>query len=386
MKQKNGRLVVLVAAIAVAAVVAGGVVAAQRGPGSVDDSAAAPLAGQTPTPVAKTPSDTPSTGPTPTQTPSSGGPEKVTLKLSNLTKGRDPQVAYLVGREVRGGAGDTVRIPGKEQIQSVARLGDAVLAIVSKGYGTELLNILYDKVERTPDVTSMVTSADGLQAAYATKRTGNGGEALQGSTVYATMTESNVGVVKKLSLPSRWEVSVLAYQNGKVYYRAYQTQNAATWQLYSWDPTKSAATEVKTITSPTALTANGEVAASMIVINDSGTCSAVTEVATGKRLWKTCDYQFKGFTGDGRTAIAGPARADGYADLAAAALDARTGNRLREWSGLSFRQTVAEDDQHLLMLADDGPDTKASIIRCTITTGFCELATSPALGELLIGK
>jgi glutamine amidotransferase-like uncharacterized protein len=60
---------------------------------------------------------------------------------------------------------------------------------------------------------------------------------------------------------------------------------------------------------------------------------------------------------------------------------------IREWGGgPSFRQTVAEDDQHLLILADDGPDTKAAIIRCTVTDGQCELATPLAAGELMIGS
>jgi hypothetical protein len=385
MKQKNGRLIALVAAIAVAAVVTGGVIASQRGPQTGGNSAA-PLAGQTPT-VAKTPSTTPSSPTaTPSATPSGNGPVKVALKLSKLAKGRDPQVPYLVGREVRGGAGQPVKIPGKEQIQQIARQGDAVLAVVSKGLGNELLTIQNETVGRTPDVTTLVTTADGEQAAYATKRIDSSSGGLQGSTVYATVSENGLVTVKKLALPTRWEVRVIAYQDGKVYYSAYGTQNANTWQLYAWDPAKFSAVEVKTITSPTALSGNGEVAASLNVLNDSGTCSAVTEVATGKRFWKTCEYQVRGFTSDGRTAIGGPSSPDGYADLMVAALDARTGVLLREWTGASFRQTVAEDDQHFLILADDGPETKASIVRCTITTGACELATPLASGELMIGS
>ncbi|QNE20359.1 hypothetical protein F1D05_23690 [Kribbella qitaiheensis] len=382
MKQKNGRLIVLVAAIAVAAVVTGGVIAAQRGPHAGEGGSAAPLAGPTTTPVAETPSSTPSSLP---PKPSAGSPVKVALKLSKLTKGRDPQVAYLVGREVRGGAGDKVKIPGTQQIQQVARLGDAVLAVVTKGYGTELLKVGYEAVEHTPDVTTLVTTTDGSQAAYATKRIDTGG-GVKGSTVYATTTEGGLDAVKKLALPNRWEVRVIAYQGGKVYFSSFETQNSSTWQLSAWDPAKTTATEVKTITSPTALAGNGEVAAALTVLNDNGTCSAVIEVATGKQFWRTCDYQVKSFTADGRTAIGGPRISDGYADLIAAALDARTGSLLREWSGPSFRQTVAEDDQHLLILADDGPDTKASIIRCTITNGACELATPLAAGELMIGS
>ena len=63
----------------------------------------------------------------------------------------------------------------------------------------------------------------------------------------------------------------------------------------------------------------------------------------------------------------------------------KTGALLHEWSGV-FRQKVAEDDQHLLILADDGEQSPASIIRCTITTGACELATPLQKGNLLIGS
>jgi len=73
-----------------------------------------------------------------------------------------------------------------------------------------------------------------------------------------------------------------------------------------------------------------------------------------------------------------------YADGIAAVLDAKNGSLLHEWSGV-FRQAIPEDDQHLLLLADTGDETPASIVRCTISTGACELATPLAKGQLLIG-
>ena len=177
----------------------------------------------------------------------------------------------------------------------------------------------------------------------------------------------------------------LAYVNGKVYYSAQATEAANRSSLYEWTPGDSKAKKIDTVVFPLGLSADAKIAASLSVLSDSSSCSNVTEVATGKRLWRTCDYQVRGFTPDGATAIGGPAYSDGYGDGLAAALDAKTGNLLHEWSG-TFRQTVAEDDQHLLLLADDGEDTKASIIRCTITTGACELATPLARGALLIGS
>ncbi|HEY0619086.1 MAG TPA: hypothetical protein VGD15_15900, partial [Kribbella sp.] len=206
MKQRNGRLIVVVAVVGVLAVVAGGVVASQRGPRFGSNSAAAPLAGQTPstTPVAVTPTKTPSSTPTPTATPSSA-PVKVTLDLSKLPKGRDPQVPYLVGREVRGGAGDARKIPGTEQIQQIARRGNDVLAVVSKGTGTELLQLGYlgAATVRTPDVTTLVSTDDASRAAYGAVRTGSGGEALKGGIVYADATS---GDLRKLQVPNGWDL------------------------------------------------------------------------------------------------------------------------------------------------------------------------------------
>lgn len=391
MRQKNGRLVIAVAAVAVAAVVIGGVLAYRTGPRTEND-AARPLSGQT-TPAA-TPSKTPSTSPTPpttspttpTATPSAAGPAKVVLKLSKLPTGRAPQVAYLVGREVRGGAGQPVKIPGTGQIQEVARLGDEVLAVVTKGEGTELLKIGYaPEPERTPDVTSVVTTDDETTAAaYATTRTGPGGQALRGSTVYAYLAADDQ--VHKISLPKAWDTRVLAYQGGKIWFRGGDSDGATSWRLYTWVPGTPRATEVKTISSPTGLTRDGTVAASRNVSADFGTCSSLTQVSTGKRLWRTCEYQITSFTPDGTVAVGAPAHQDGYADLMVSALDTNTGAHLKQWTGLSFKKTVVEDDQHFLILADDGPETNAAIIRCSITTAACELATPLTTQELVLGS
>jgi len=98
------------------------------------------------------------------------------------------------------------------------------------------------------------------------------------------------------------------------------------------------------VTSPTALAANGSVAASLDVVSDTGSCSAVTVIDTGPGNWRTCEYTVVGFSPDGTVAIGAPAFRDGYADGLAAALDATTGNLVNEWTGLSFHSTVAEAD------------------------------------------
>lgn len=401
MRPKNAHLVALVAAVAVAAVAIGGVLAYRQVPQAYGD-AATPLSASSTiasTPVAKTPSSTPAKTPSATPSaklptaapsvkprgPASTGPVKVDFKLSKLSRGRVPQVPYLVGREVRGGAGVPMTIPGSEHVQEISRLGDQVLAIVTKGEGTELLKVGYtDAPVRTPDVTSMVTTDDQMAAAYAASSRGSDGGALQGGTVY-TQTAID-GQIHELSLPKAWDIRVLGYTNGQVYFRSSDSGGATNWRLYTWTPGSSEATLIKTVSSPTGLTSDGGIAASRNVTGDFGTCSNLTEVATGKRLWRTCENQVVAFTPDGTIAVGASADGEGYADLQVSALDAKTGTLLRKWTGPAFKKTVTEDDQHFLILADDGPDTKAAIVRCTVATGACELAVPPTTGAVLLGS
>jgi hypothetical protein len=366
MRQKNTRPAIVVATIAVAAVVLGGVLAAQRSPHSETGSAAAPLGA-------------PATMPSGTPALPNG---KVTLKLSKLVKGRDPQVPYRVGREVRGGAGDPMKIPGTGEIHYVARLRNSVLAVVTKELGTELLRLEYTgKVRHTPDVTSLVMAADSSSAAYAAPRIADTGEELEGGTIYAEQAD---GTVQQLKVRG-YGIAVIAYRNGTVYFRSEKVETGKSWELYAWMPGSPTATLVKTVASPIAVSADAT-ATSLDVATDTASCSAVVEVATGKKLWRTCENGLQGFTPDGRTVIADPTYTDGYGAGTTTALDAKTGKLLYEWNGLTVLQTVAEDDQHLLIRADDGEGTKAAIIRCDITTGRCELATPLALTQVAIGQ
>jgi hypothetical protein len=94
----------------------------------------------------------------------------------------------------------------------------------------------------------------------------------------------------------------------------------------------------------------------------------------------------QGFTQDGSVAIGGPAYEDGYGPGETTALDAKTGNLLRQWNGATFLWTVVEDDQHFLMVVDDGPETPRGVIRCTIPTGTCEQALPLTRTEVMLGK
>jgi hypothetical protein len=306
-----------------------------------------------------------------------------TIALAKLSQGRAPQVPYLTGRTVRGGAGRDVTVPGTDDIWSVARLKQSVLAVVSHGTTTEMLTLdEYDGkvLRRTPDITDIVTTEDGRAAAYlATRRDQNSAD-LPGAVVYA-----EDRAVQKVSVPDAWDATLLGYANGKVYFRADTDDKGSVWRLYEWVPGASDVTTITTVPQPTALSSDGSLAASLTNLTDFSSCTNVVAVATGKRLWRTCEYQVVGFTRDGSTAIGAPFYRDGYSDAIAAALDAKTGSLLHEWTG-SFMETVAEDDQHVLIRADYGEEDPSSIIRCTTTTGACELATPREKGTLRIGS
>lgn len=388
MRNNNRRLVILVASVAVAAVATGAAFAYRQGPERAQADAA-PLAGSpspktTPTPTPSA-SKTPTTAkPTPTTTPTSSptrtGPIKTKVDLAKLPQGRAPQVTYLSGRTVRGGTGGDVRIPGTEDILDVARINESVLAVVGDGDRSELLRIDPDgKIRRTPDVTEIVSTDDGQAVAYVATRRSDSGAALAGAVVSAERGDQ----VQKVTVPGVYDAYPLAYVDGKVFYQARVEQAGGVWNLYEWKPGATTTTLLKTVSSPTALSRDGKLAASLKAQSDYNSCTNVVEVATGKRLWRTCEYGVSGFTPDRATAIGQPSYLDGYANGIASALDAENGTLIHEWTG-TFRQTVAEDDLHLLILADDGEETPASIIRCTIPTGACELATPLARGNLLI--
>lgn len=399
MDLKNGRLVAVVASVAMLAIVGGTVLALRQGPKD-GDGATGPLttAGSASFSPSASASTTPSTPGSPTSTaaptspsatpPAATGPAKVRLTgLEKLPRGRDPQVSYLSGRQVLGGAGGPVTIPGGGTIHQVARLNEVVFAVQTVGIdGTELVKVRRGssaRVEKIADVASMAVTDDAASVAYATNRRSAGGGARKGSTVYV---ETTFQPSRKLSRPDDWELTVLGYAGGKVYFRSQATSDASTSSLYAWVPGQAAATRIRAISSPTAVAADGSVVASLKNLFDYGSCSTVAQPATGRNLWRTCDYQVVGFSPTATLALGTPSYADGYAALQLAALDGRNGNLLREWQGLSFHEVRAEDDDHLLVRADSGPETKSAIIRCTVSSGQCERATAVTSATLKLGN
>jgi hypothetical protein len=407
--RKNGRLAAGLASVAVAAVVIGGVFASQQGP-SGKASGAVPLPGPssapTPTPTPKAPSATPSiTAPTPTPPPGSPtgvtppstatttgantGPATVEVAVDKLADGRAPQLPYLVDREVRGGPGGSVRIPGSGAILGIARLNTAALAVVERvspdkdklPFGSDLVKVEYGEVHKTPDVSSVVSTADQSAAAYATTRFDAKGTLIKGADLYAEVG----GSVHRLELANSWNVEVLAYRGESVYFRTAATSGGPP-TLSQWKPGAAKATSLKSVTSPAAVANDGTIAASLKQLND-GSCATVTEIATGSQLWRTCDSRLVGFTPDSRIAVGVAAAYESCSDTLTAQ-EARTGKLVRTWKGC-FHDAVAEDDQHLLAVAVVSGNPvqrgyKLAIIRCSIPTGQCERSTPNAVDQRLI--
>ncbi|GAA3573575.1 hypothetical protein [Kribbella ginsengisoli] len=395
MKRQNGALVALVAAVTVAAVVLGATIASRQVPQRQSTAYAAPLpapttptttpskAAQTPKPATTTPSlqpSTPSAPTAPTDTPTLTGPTKITLAVSKLGTGRQPQIPYLSGRQVRGGAGGTVTIPGKDDVLEIARVNSSVLALTTNGNGSQVLRFDANGVASVANVNHMEAKADQSGAAYAAF--GADGP-VEGGTIYADTGTS----LTALKLTKRWNFKVLSYVGDKVYFESSDVLGSgASWSTYVWSPGEPEAKLVKALASMTTMSADGKSAATALLVSNTGSCSAVTAVETGQREWKTCDYYLNDFSPSGATVFGVPSGDDGYCSSAEAALDAKTGKLLREWKGC-LQSITPEDDEHLLMVATasgEGDNAKTAIIRCTVSTGDCELATPVSSDRLLL--
>ncbi|WP_112241291.1 hypothetical protein [Kribbella monticola] len=365
MKRKSGLLVVSVTAVTVAAVVLGGTVASRRVPHSESVAAAAPLP--------------PSTG-----VPATTGPTRITLSLQGLGKGQPPTNPYLVGREVRGGAGGPVRIPGTEDVLEIARVNSSVLALTTNDNGWHLQRLNAHGTKTINGVNHLEINADRSGAAFASY---DGGlPPVEGGTVYADSGSS----LKTLKLKTGWNFKVLAYAAGKVYYQSSDVLGSgATWSTYAWTPGEPKASLVKTIPYLNKLTADGKTAASTLLVNNSGSCSAISAVSTGLRAWKTCDYSLNGFSPGGAMVFGSPSRDQGSCASAAAVLDARTGRLLREWKAC-VQNAAPEDDEHLLLVVRTsdavGNNSPYGIVRCAISTGECELAMPLSPEQLLLSS
>lgn len=361
MKNVRVRLIVLVAGLTVAAVTAGATLAVRRVPHE-SVSAVGPLSGAPTT--AKPPT-------TPSATPSSTPPTKI--DLAKLPLGQGPQMAFLVDRTVRGGTGPVATVPGKQPIEQVVRFGGGLLAVVSTGDVSTELRRLEPYAEafspgRVAGVTSLVTSAEEDLAAYAVH---------DKSAIYWVDSRDSNLVQRTLTKPEYGRTDVLAVRGDLVYFSAEGKGYPAPETYYRWDSKSGQVTAIKTVHGLEGLNTAGTAAADFISGAAQTFCSAVTDLDTGKRRFRTCDYSLDGFTPDDRTVVASEDFRGSGAEAFTAALDATTGHVRRQWVGVDFVMAVAEDDDHLLMVVDTGEDTPIGIIRCSIATGTCEQALPP---------
>jgi hypothetical protein len=318
------------------------------------------------------PSPKPSLTPKPPATTPRPPSGPVALEAAKLTQGRGPQLAYRFDRTVLG-AGKELKVPSTGSLMEVARLGSSVLATTSGG---ELLKVSSTGAvaSRTPHVMTLAGTADQSAVAYATTPPVVVGQQTYGARLYA----DNGASVKSLELPDVQSIYVLAYAKDTIYYKASVKGAERSLKLYTWTPGATKPVAVKTVAGDVmAVSSDGRLASAANSTGDG--CSTVVEIATGKRRFKTCDYRVTGFTPDGSVAIGTPAYGDSYCSNIITALDSHTGGIERQWSGC-FYEAVAEDAQHLLMVAvvaggGQDPNTKTTVVRCSLATAACERAT-----------
>ncbi|MFF1817362.1 hypothetical protein ACFVWG_08705 [Kribbella sp. NPDC058245] len=365
MSNRNRPLVIAVAAVAVIAVAGGGLLAAARGPQNQSGAAAAPLT-QAP--------------------PSKTLPLTVKVDAPKLTTGQGPQVAYVRGRTVMGGIGKPVQVPGTRNIDGVVRLWDETLTLQvdSTPKGTLVVQDSQGKVLREDaGIDSLVGSADGDAVAY-----GDGDRfaaVRQGGTVYY---EKPGGPAVKLAQPKSWGLEVLSVADKTVFFSSTATPGG-TASLYRWTVGQQTATVVPKLTSPLAVSSDGTLGASLPVFTDSGVCSALTDLATGLQRWKSCQYRLDHFSPGNAFVIGLPPDTGGSVGVEAlSAVNIKTGKPIRTWTASVISRQVAEDDDHVLFqwYAEEDVRSNSAIVRCTVSTGECELATPLAKEPLLLGS
>lgn len=355
MKLRAGLPAISTVAVVVLAVLGGGVVAIRQRPVTIPAASAVPLRGD---------------------------PAETLIKLAGLPVGRTPQLPYLADRAIKGGAGGDIVVPGRQKILQAVRYGGSAFILLQTGAtGTELTRIdSIDGVvtERIPDVRSVVGSATQDAVAYATVRS-TGGRVVQGSTVY--WQGLGVDERRQLKRPQDWGSTVLTVLGSTVYFAAAHGPAVSKTTLHSWDSATGKVTPLKRVAGSIITNHQGELMATA----PRRACSNLLELASGRELWQSCGYAVGGFTFDGKTVFGRsiPDSEDRSAWVAAA-LDARTGELKRRWTGVRFLAGIAEDDDHLLFAVDNGAGSRDAIIRCTIGGGTCELAAAQS-GLRLLG-
>lgn len=367
------KLAGLVTGVSVAAVVAGALVAAQQTP------TLASASGGVPTPIDSSSKPVPTLSTTPSKPPGTSpatpsGPVKQTLDLTKLKQGAAPATSYVDGRTVHVG-GAKFTLPASDgPVWDVARTSTGALVLHSpKDNGRAVLTTWSggSRGETVTDVSTVRSSADQLSSAYAVQPTTADGAELPRFTL--TWRDNPSGEKYSLQRTGEHGPIVYAVQGSEVYFGASKGQKET---LYKWIAGDDAPKPISAVPTPSAVSSNLQLAASVVSLADDGSCTALVDLAAAKKRWDTCDYAVDQLFGGSDFALGGPAYRDGYGQGVFAALDLETGKTMREWSGVSavaIMSTVMEDADHILVLAEQGG--KSAIARCAPKAGSCELAT-----------
>ena len=286
-----------------------------------------------------------------------------------------------------GGVGSPVRVPGTKEIIAAARLWDITMTVQVATATSSFLMVQDDSGKVATvirSVDSLATSADGKYVAFASG--GQFSDHQSGGTVY--FEEHTTGPADVLRQPKLTDVSVLAVVGHAVYFRG-GTKPGDAWDLYRWDTDKMTVRKLPKVKSPVSVTADGTLVAGMSIFTDSGQCTVVMDLAGQLQRWRTCQYRLDRFSpGDAFVVGLPPGTGEPYGEKRTAVLDVKTGKLLRQWTAPSLRAAVAEDDDHLLLQWHDQqePKSRSALVRCTVSTGQCELATPLSPEPLLLGS
>jgi hypothetical protein len=368
------KLAGLVTGVSVAAVVAGTLVAAQQTPtlAAASDGGIRPI--DSVSVGAPTPSTSPSRPPgSPSATPD--GPVKLTLDLTKLKLAAAPTTAYVDGRTVRFGAVQFTLPASDGPVWDIARAGtDGALVLHSpKDDGKAVLTTWRAgaRGETVSDVSSVLSAADHSTSAYTVQPTTADGTELPRFTL--TWIDNASGEKYSLQRTGEHGPIVHAVQGSEVYFSALSKSSKQT--LYRWTAGDTAPKAISAAPTPSAVSSDLQLAASIVSQANDGSCTALVELASARKRWQTCTYAVDELRSGSDFALGGPAYRDGYGDGLFAALDLKTGKAVREWSGgsaVAIISTVMEDADHVLVLAEQGG--KTAIARCAPKTGTCELA------------
>ena len=382
----QAKSIALVAGVAVAAVVVTAFVVVRQVPTvTAGSDPAAPLSATTstgtPTSPPATPTATPSTTPskTPTRTASSTpsstgltGPTVIELEPGSYERGAAPSIPYVDKRTLVDGR---TRAKSDRLVWQSVRTTDGPLAVVATGTDSTELRA-YDRdgklLQRVPGVSTVKASADGRFSAYATT-----GPREEDKGAVVTWRSHDDSQTRQLRRPADYGLRILYVDAGFVYFSS-STSVAGDAALYRWKLPGSTVERRSGVQNPSAVSPQGSQVSMVTSTSDEGSCSKVVDAANTRiGYWSTCEFSIRAFSPRGRTVLAGAAYTDGYGEGFTAVLENSTGKVLRKWNGLVLGSAY-EDEDHVLMVVEEKEHN--AIVRCSIATGDCRLATPLAAG------